>query len=581
MANFAGKCPAFTVVGEKLKLNPSRWLQLVVQNSNAVLVTQKKTEYILQSYVNKMIVKDDTVTVPSLPAMFIQEDGNSKSKLEFKFKKCCFQLNSELRLNGKRTTCDLQLSFTNGNIIVTPVQLTGVDNLSQPSTRSEAMNKKSTNSTLKTKKKNTDLNVEEFKFLYTLGTILLNKPDYTEILATLMKETSFTYYPPNLEPFLRKSPAFFLLGDQVKLNKASWLQIVIQRSNAKAVTLKKKSISLERLDPKVLVDNHRVTVSALPAMYVLEGGKSKLEFKFTEFSFQLESLTKLNGQRTTCDLQLDLIDGKIIATADEIPTADGKFPSSQPFKKSEATFILGSLLLQRKDHTETIDNLKKALIADHLDAEDVMALLAETDPQVFTMSEDLVKLNISCWFLTLLINSNASSVKKQNYVNAQPSMVSVKNGIVYVNGLLAKTRYTKPQVWLYDANFNIPFSKQIEPGQVLLCNLEVKMEDGRVNFSPTSYEAVDPGVFDAHVTDDYFWEYNTPRESKNLLRKVATITIQVYKTRVVPNIQPFLYLVSGRISGFICRISGWPDMKYDPKCYKVLLKTKNFYIFFF
>ena len=28
-----------------------------------------------------------------------------------------------------------------------------------------------------------------------------------------------------------------------------------------------------------------------------------------------------------------------------------------------------------------------------------------------------------------------------------------------------------------------------------------------------------------------------------------------------PDIRPFLYPVSGRISGFVCRISGWPDSR--------------------
>ena len=45
-----------------------------------------------------------------------------------------------------------------------------------------------------------------------------------------------------------------------------------------------------------------------------------------------------------------------------------------------------------------------------------------------------------------------------------------------------------------------------------------------------------------------------------LLRQITDDAVRGnVNTRLVPDIRSFLYPVSGRISGFICRISGWPD----------------------
>ena len=39
------------------------------------------------------------------------------------------------------------------------------------------------------------------------------------------------------------------------------------------------------------------------------------------------------------------------------------------------------------------------------------------------------------------------------------------------------------------------------------------------------------------------------------------LQLKIPISRVAPDIRPFLYPVSGRISGFVCRISGWPDIR--------------------
>ena len=69
------------------------------------------------------------------------------------------------------------------------------------------------------------------------------------------------------------------------------------------------------------------------------------------------------------------------------------------------------------------------------------------------------------------------------------------------------------------------------------------------------------------------WDFDTPEEyseymsSREALPKAAfqygnlLSRVELYRIFDLPDIRPFLYLVSGRISGFLCRISGWQDSR--------------------
>ena len=323
--------------------------------------------------------------------------------------------------------------------------------------------------------------------------------------------------------FVSQSPAFTLhQNDMVRLEKSLWLLKVLENSNAQITKTKKTNSEHQDINELTInVDNDEIVLTSLSAINISEGGVAKLEIRFRDFTVQFDTIMRKNGHRVNYDLAIQLEDERLIVTPE--------MNDSRIFE-TETIFILGILLLQREDRSDTLEAfLYNASKICTMNEDDVFNLF-EAHSEIFIVANDSVVLCVDSWFKRILSISNVSAVKEQVWLKAVPNRITwIDSGAIFVEGLMATTSWDEHvYLYMFDYKFRslLIDGKKRTPGLFIKCNLEIKLEDSGINIVPVMPIVVNAGYFQNRLRDEYLWKVKVLRPLDNLNR-FATIAVKV------------------------------------------------------
>jgi len=365
---------------------------------------------------------------------------------------------------------------------------------------------------------------DESTFLYLLGHELLQKPNCTADISRVIVDTAekTNHSLDGILAFVSQSPAFTLhQNDMVRLEKSLWLLKVLENSNAQITKTKKTNSEHQDINELTInVDNDEIVLTSLSAINISEGGVAKLEIRFRDFTVQFDTIMRKNGHRVNYDLAIQLEDERLIVTPE--------MNDSRIFE-TETIFILGILLLQREDRSDTLEAfLYNASKICTMNEDDVFNLF-EAHSEIFIVANDSVVLCVDSWFKRILSISNVSAVKEQVWLKAVPNRITwIDSGAIFVEGLMATTSWDEHvYLYMFDYKFRslLIDGKKRTPGLFIKCNLEIKLEDSGINIVPVMPIVVNAGYFQNRLRDEYLWKVKVLRPLDNLNR-FATIAVK-------------------------------------------------------
>ena len=363
---------------------------------------------------------------------------------------------------------------------------------------------------------------DESTFLYLLGHELLQKPnlaaDISRVILDIAEKTNHSL--DGILAFVSQSPAFTIdQNDMVRLEKSLWLQKVFEDSNTqitKARKIKSKHQDINSLT--INIDNDMIVIKSLAAIYVVEkkGGLSHLEVRFEEFFLQFNK-KRYNDRKVACDLHIQHEGDKCVVT----PVVND--PSTPDPLETHTIFNIGTRLLQRKNNSGSIEELSDQR---NMSRDDILKVV-EAYSDVFNLTNNVVDLKVDRWFQVLIMKSNVR-VMEQDWLQAIPRSITAKNGIIFLDGVMATSLWKKDiHIHLFNMKFRSTVVKKA--GRFLLCKLKIKLEDGLVHVFSEVASVSNASYFQARLKDEHLWNVKNLRPH-DTINRFATIAVKVRST---------------------------------------------------
>ena len=179
------------------------------------------------------------------------------------------------------------------------------------------------------------------------------------------------------------------------------------------------------------------------------------------------------------------------------------------------------------------------MAAEHNVAENDLSDLISSS-QAFETSEDTTRLIISFWIWDILNDSNAFSIRKHHYIDAEPTGFTVETGLVRIHDLIAtqssKCNSVSPRkmdFFVNDSSFKLPnynIHGCVAGIDIFQFVLEIEIKDGLLELSASKF-VEKPSLY-YKIRDENLWEWKEFDINRKEILKIATKSVMVRKSIV-------------------------------------------------